>query len=65
MIVSPSELSRPGTTIWAKRRALRRKTIQRIIAKLINKNFIAIEQPADIYQRSSTVYRVFSYKAVL
>lgn len=54
-----------GYDYLGKKTRLSKKTIQRIIAKLIDKNFIAIERPADIYQRSSTVYRVFSYKTVL
>ena len=44
---------------------LARKTIQRIIAKLIDKDFIEVAKPADIYQRTSTVYRVFNYRTVL
>ena len=44
---------------------LARKTIQRIIAKLIDKGFIEIAKQADIYQRTSTVYRVFNYRTVL
>ena len=54
-----------GYDYLVKRSRLSRKTIQRIVAKLLEKDFIAIENRADIYQRTSTVYRVFSYKAVL
>ena len=54
-----------GYDSLVKRTRLARKTIQRIIAKLLEKDFIAIETRADIYERTSTVYRVFSYKAVL
>jgi predicted transcriptional regulator len=54
-----------GYDYLVKRTRLSRKTIQRIVAKLIEKNFIAVETRADIYQRISTTYRVFSYKAVL
>jgi predicted transcriptional regulator len=54
-----------GYDYLVKRTRLARKTIQRIVAKLLEKDFIAIETRADIYQRSATVYRVFSYKAVL
>lgn len=54
-----------GYDYLGKKTRLSKKTIQRIIAKLIDKNFITIERPADIYQRSSTVYRVFSYKIIL
>ncbi len=54
-----------GYDYLAKRTRLSKKTIQRIVAKLIDKDFIAIERPADIYQRTSTIYRVLCYKAVL
>ena len=54
-----------GYDYLVKRTRLARKTIQRIVAKLLEKDFIAIENRADIYQRISTTYRVFSYKAVL
>ena len=60
-----SRIVQAGYDYLAKRTRLSKKTIQRIVAKLIDKDFIAIERPADIYQRTSTVYRVFSYKAVL
>jgi len=54
-----------GYDYLGRKTRLAKKTIQRIVAKLIDKDFIAIERPADIYERTSTVYRVFSYKAVL
>jgi predicted transcriptional regulator len=54
-----------GYDFLMKRTRLSKKTIQRIVDRLIDKGFIAIEKPADIYLRSSTVYRVFSYRAVL
>jgi predicted transcriptional regulator len=54
-----------GYDYLGRKTRLSKKTIQRIVAKLIDKDFIAVERPADIYQRTSTVYRVFSYKAVL
>ncbi|MBV9264981.1 MAG: hypothetical protein JO061_02315 [Acidobacteriaceae bacterium] len=58
-------LVQAGYDYLVKRTRLARKTIQRIIAKLLEKDFIAIETRADIYQRAPTIYRVFSYKAVL
>jgi predicted transcriptional regulator len=60
-----SRLVQAGYDYLVKRTRLSRKTIQRIIAKLLEKDFIAVETRADIYQRTATVYRVFSYKAVL
>ena len=54
-----------GYDYLVKRTRLARKTIQRIVAKLLEKDFIVVETRADIYQRTATVYRVFSYKAVL
>lgn len=60
-----SRLVQAGYDYLVKRTRLSRKTIQRIIAKLLDKDFIAIETRADIYQRSSTVYRVHNYRTVL
>jgi predicted transcriptional regulator len=54
-----------GYDYLVKRTHLSKRTIQRIVEKLIEKDFIAIERPADIYQRTSTVYRVFSSKTIL
>jgi hypothetical protein len=61
----PFRIVQVGYDYLAKRTRLSKKTVQRIVAKLIDKDFAAIERPADIYGRTSTVYRVFSYKAVL
>jgi DNA-binding MarR family transcriptional regulator len=62
---NPSRVVEAGYDYLVKRTQLSKRTIQRIIDKLIEKDFIAIERPADIYRRSSTVYRVFSYQTVL
>lgn len=61
----PFRVVEAGYDYLAKRTHLSKRTIQRIVEKLIDKDFIAIERPADIYRRSSTVYRVFSEKKVL
>jgi predicted transcriptional regulator len=60
-----SRVVQAGYDYLVKHTELSKRTIQRIVEKLIDKDFIAIERPADIYQRSSTVYRVFSYQTVL
>jgi hypothetical protein len=60
-----SRVVQAGYDYLAKHTELSKRTIQRIVEKLIDKDFIAIEKPADIYERSSTVYRVFSYGTVL
>jgi hypothetical protein len=44
---------------------LSRSTIRRVVDHLLGKDFMLIEQPADIYHRTSTVYRVFDYRTVL
>jgi predicted transcriptional regulator len=44
---------------------LSRKTIQRVVDRLLEKEYMAIEKPADIYLRTSTVYRVFGEQGVL
>ena len=54
-----------GYDYLGKKTRLSKKTIQRIVAKLIDKDFIAVERPADIYRRGSTVYRVFGHSTVL
>jgi predicted transcriptional regulator len=67
-LVSTDESSRlvqAGYDYLVKRTRLSRKTIQRIVAKLLEKDFIEVDTRADIYQRVATIYRVFSYKAVL
>jgi hypothetical protein len=61
----PFRVVEAGYDYLAKQTHLSKRTIQRIVEKLIDKDFIAIERPADIYRRSSTVYRVFSPKMVL
>jgi predicted transcriptional regulator len=60
-----SRLVQAGYDYLVKRTRLSRKTIQRIVAKLLEKDFIAVETRADIYERTATIYRVFSYKSVL
>jgi predicted transcriptional regulator len=54
-----------GYDFIMKRTRLSKKTVQRIIDKLIDKGFIEIETPADIYRRTATTYRVFNYKTIL
>jgi len=60
-----SRRAQAGYDFLTKKTRFSRKTIQRIIDKLIEKDFIEIEVPADIYSRAATVYRVFGYQAVL
>lgn len=61
----PSRIVQAGYDFIMKRTRLSKKTVQRIIDKLTDKDFIAIEVPADIYRRLPTTYRVFGYRAVL
>jgi predicted transcriptional regulator len=58
-------IAQAGYDYLMKRTRLSKKTIQRIIDRLQEKDFISIETPADIYHRTSTTYRVFSYRSVL
>lgn len=44
---------------------LSRKTVQRIMAKLREKDVLVVDQPADIYTRSVTVYRLRDDAAIL
>ena len=43
---------------------LGKNTVIRIIETLIQKDCVEIEQLADIFKRQSTIYRVYSFKAV-
>ena len=58
-------VSQAGYDYLVKTTRLSRKTIQRVVDRLLEKEYIAIEKPADIYQRTSTVYRVFAERAIL
>jgi predicted transcriptional regulator len=58
-------VSQAGYDSLVKSTRLSRKTIQRVIDRLLEKEYIAIEKPADIYLRTSTVYRVFAERAIL
>ncbi len=60
-----ARIAQAGYDYLMKQTRLSKKTVQRIIDRLIAKEFIAIERPADIYLRTSTVYRVFDNQAVL
>lgn len=44
---------------------LSRKTVQRTIAKLLDKGFLAIAKPADIYTRTATTYKLCDTAAIL
>jgi len=59
------QISQAGYDYLVRTTRLSRKTIQRVIDRLLEKEYIAIEKPADIYQRTSTVYRVFQERAIL
>ena len=60
-----AKIVQAGYDYLGKRTRLSKKTIQRVIDRLIHKDFIAIEKPADIYRRIPTVYRVFDYRTIL
>lgn len=60
-----SRLSQAGYDNLVRRTRLSRKTIQRVVDRLIEKEYIAIGKPADIYPRTSTVYRVFGDRTIL
>jgi predicted transcriptional regulator len=63
--VDSARIVQAGYDFLMKKTRFSKKTIQRIVDRLIDKDFIAIERPADIYQRTATVYRVFGYRLVL
>jgi predicted transcriptional regulator len=59
-----SKTAQAGYDFIMKRTGLSKKTVQRVIDKLTEKGFIEIDTPADIYRRTSTIYRVYSADAV-
>jgi hypothetical protein len=54
----PYRITQAGYDFLMKRTRLSTKTIQRIVDRLIDKGFIDIHEPADIYHRTSTVPRL-------
>ena len=60
-----SRLVQAGYHPLMKNTHLSKKTIQRVIDRLITKDFISVERPADIYERRPTLYRVFSFSGIL
>lgn len=60
-----SRIAQAGYDYLGRQTGFAKKTIQRVIDKLLEKDFIVIERPADIYRRTSTVYRVLDFAAVL
>ena len=57
-------ISQAGYDTLVRQTRLSRKTIQRVVDRLLEKEYIAIEKPADIYLRTSTVYRVFGERGI-
>lgn len=60
-----TRLAQAGYDAIMKRTDLSKKTVQRVIDRLLDKEFIAIEVPADIYHRTSTTYRIFDQRTAL
>ena len=58
-------ISQAGYDTLVRQTRLSRKTIQRVVDRLLEKEYITIEKPADIYLRTSTVYRVFGERGIL
>ena len=58
-------ISQAGYDTLVRQTRLSRKTIQRVVDRLLDKEYISIEKPADIYLRTSTVYRVFGERRIL
>jgi DNA-binding MarR family transcriptional regulator len=58
-------LAQMGYSELAKKSRVSKRTIQSIVDRLIQKNFIQIEVPADILRRQPTVYKVLGYAAIL
>ena len=56
---------RKGYAELASKSRVSKRTIQSVVDRLIEKRFITIVEPADIYHRKPTVYLVRGYAAVL
>ena len=56
---------RAGYDLLAKQTNLAKKTIQRLIPRLMQKDFIRLHETPDFYNRVAASYQVFSYKRVL
>ena len=56
---------RAGYDLLAKQTNLAKKTIQRLIPRLMQKDFIRLNETPDFYNRVATSYQVLSYKRVL
>lgn len=64
-VISGDRINQAGYDTLVRQTGFSRKTIQRVVDRLLEKEYIAIEKPADIYQRTSTVYRVFAERGIL
>jgi len=58
-VAGGDRLSELGYDPLRRQTGLSRKTIQRVVDKLIEKDLVAIDRPADIYTRTPTRYRIF------
>jgi DNA-binding MarR family transcriptional regulator len=58
-------LCQMGYTDLARRSRVSKRSIQSVIDRLSEKQFIRVETPPDISRRQSTVYRVLGYAAAL
>src|SRR6476661_5106775 len=61
----PYRLCQMGYTDLARRSRVSKRSIQSVIVRLSEKQFIRVETPPDISRRQSTVYRVLGYAAAL
>jgi predicted transcriptional regulator len=58
-------LAQMGYSELAKKSRVSKRTIQSIVDRLIQKNFIQIEVAADMTRRQPTIYKVLGYAAIL
>ena len=60
-----TKIVRAGYETLAKQTNMAKKTIQRLIPRLINKNFIEVNENPNFFNRTAAAYRVFTFKRVL
>ena len=60
-----TKVVRAGYETLAKRTNMAKKTIQRLIPRLLSKNFIEISESPNFFNRTPASYKVFSFRRVL
>lgn len=60
-----TKIVRAGYETLAKQTNMAKKTIQRLVPRLLNKGFIEISENPNFFNRTAAAYKVFSFKRIL